>query len=128
MSTPGLSPALAALNRIAIIGTGLIGASVAAALKSRGFTGKIVGCARSQQTLDKAIELGLADEVQRDVKDAVNGADLVLLAVPMMAGRDLLQKTASSRVTVLPRSKTLKFSNRKALSPVTSSLALTTLN
>ena len=94
MSTPGLSPALAALNRIAIVGTGLIGASVAAALKSRGFTGKIVGCARSQQTLDKAIELGLADEVQRDVKDAVNGADLVLLAVPMMAGRDLLQQMA----------------------------------
>jgi len=94
MTAPGLSPALAGLNTIAIVGTGLIGASVAAALKSRGFAGRIIGCARSQQTLDKALQLGLADEVHKDVQDAVRGADLVLLAVPMMAGRGLLERMA----------------------------------
>jgi len=94
MTAPGLSPALASLNTIAIVGTGLIGASVAAALKSRGFAGRIVGCARSQQTLDKALQLGLADEVHKDVQDAVRHADLVLLAVPMMAGRELLRRMA----------------------------------
>jgi len=94
MTTPGLSPALAALKKITIVGTGLIGASVAAALKSRGYSGQVVGCARSQQTLDKALQLGLVDEVHLDVADAVRGADLVLLAVPMMAGRDLLERMA----------------------------------
>ena len=40
------------------------------------------------------MQLGLADEVYRDVQDAVRGADLVLLAVPMMAGRNLLEQMA----------------------------------
>ncbi len=80
-----LPAALEQLRRIAIIGTGLIGASVAAALKRRGFAGHIAGNARSRETLAKAVELGLIDSAHQDASDAVEDADLVLLAVPMMS-------------------------------------------
>ena len=80
------------LQRIAIIGTGLIGASVAAALKRRGFTGHVAGNARSRETLDKAVQLGLIDSAHEDAASAVQGADLVLLAVPMLAVPDILKQ------------------------------------
>ena len=87
-----LPSALDQLHRIAIIGTGLIGASVAAALKRRGFAGHIAGNARSRETLDKAKQLGLIDSAHQDAAVAVEDADLVLLAVPMMSVPGVLEQ------------------------------------
>jgi cyclohexadieny/prephenate dehydrogenase len=70
-------------QRVALIGLGLIGSSIAWAAKRGGLAGEIVGYARSQATRGKALELGFCDRVCETVTDAVAGADLVILCVPV---------------------------------------------
>ncbi len=81
-------------QHIAIIGTGLIGASFAAALRANGYCGYISGCARQQETVQRAKELGYIDIGSTQAAEAVKGADLVLLAVPMLAIRATLEEIA----------------------------------
>jgi prephenate dehydrogenase len=71
------------INRLAIIGTGLIGGSFALALKQAGEVGTVVGTGRSQENLETAKQLGIVDEVASDPGQAVKGADLVFLAMPV---------------------------------------------
>jgi 3-hydroxyisobutyrate dehydrogenase-like beta-hydroxyacid dehydrogenase len=66
-------------ERVALIGIGLIGSSLARLIKRDGLAGHIVANARSQATLDKVVELGIADSVAINVADAVAGADLVII-------------------------------------------------
>lgn len=68
--------------RIAILGIGLIGGSVAAALRARGVAASIVACAPGTDAV-RARELGLIDEAFTDPVAAVRGADWVLLAAPV---------------------------------------------
>jgi len=75
------------INRLTIIGVGLIGGSLARALKLQGACGEIVGCGRNEQELKKAVQLGVIDRYQQDLAKAVAGADVVLLAVPLGAMR-----------------------------------------
>lgn len=70
-------------NRVALIGVGLIGGSLARGLKRYNLCGSITGYGRSIKELDKAVELGVIDDYTSSVKDAVKGADLVIIAVPM---------------------------------------------
>ena len=70
-------------QRVALIGLGLIGSSIAWAAKRGGLAGEIVGYARSQETRAKALELGLCNRVFETATDAVAGADLVILCVPV---------------------------------------------
>ncbi|MEM1386508.1 MAG: prephenate/arogenate dehydrogenase family protein [Pseudomonadota bacterium] len=70
-------------ERVALIGLGLIAGSMGLAMKRGGLAGEIVGTARSQETLDAALELGLCDRVTATASEAVVGADLVVLAVPV---------------------------------------------
>lgn len=84
----------AAINKICIIGTGLIGASLALALKRSGYIGEISGCARTRQTADRAIELGVVDSATTDCVAAVQGADMVVLAVPMKGMLPVLEQIA----------------------------------
>ena len=72
-------------NRVALIGLGLIGGSIAWASRRANAAGSIAGYARSAETRDKVRELGFCDEVFDDVTDAVKGADLVILCVPVGA-------------------------------------------
>jgi cyclohexadieny/prephenate dehydrogenase len=72
-------------ERVAIIGIGLIGSSLARVLRRDGLAGEIVACARSAATRDKALELGIADRATEDAAAAVAGADLVVLATPLSA-------------------------------------------
>jgi cyclohexadieny/prephenate dehydrogenase len=72
-------------ERVAIIGIGLIGSSLARVLRRDGLAGEIVACARSAATRDKALELGIADRATDDAAVAVAGADLVVLATPLSA-------------------------------------------
>lgn len=68
---------------VAFIGIGLIGSSLARVIRRDGLANRIVACARSDATLDKVMELGLADHVTKDLKEAASGADLIVLCTPI---------------------------------------------
>ncbi|VGO20098.1 prephenate dehydrogenase [Pontiella sulfatireligans] len=70
-------------QNIAILGYGLMGASLALGLKKRGFTGRILGYARREETRLQALESGVADEVFADPAEAVRDADIVVVCVPI---------------------------------------------
>jgi cyclohexadieny/prephenate dehydrogenase len=71
-------------NRLALIGCGLIGGSIARASRARGgIAAEIVANARSQASCDRIAELGIADRVERDPARAVAGADCVILCAPV---------------------------------------------
>jgi len=72
-------------NRLALVGLGLIGSSIAWAAKRKGVVKEIVGTARSQATRDRALELGFIDKAFETAAEAVDGADLVVLCVPVRA-------------------------------------------
>ncbi len=78
-----------AIRQITIIGTGLIGGSFGLALKKRGFTGQIVGCDRAP-VLKRARDKGAIDGAHTDPAAAVQGSQLVLLAVPVGAIVELI--------------------------------------
>jgi len=78
------------IGKLAIIGVGLIGGSVALALREAGVVQEVVGCGRGEANLVKAVELGILDHYTHDVAVAVQGADMVLLAVPLGAIRETL--------------------------------------
>ncbi len=73
------------IRRLAIIGVGLIGGSLARALRQAGAVGEVVGCGRGKANLDKAVELGVIDRYSHDVGEAVAGADMIFVAVPLGA-------------------------------------------
>lgn len=87
-----------AISRILIVGTGLIGASVGRALRSNGFGGEIVGWDQSRLQLNTALENGsidrAANQIADDPIDAAREADVVLLAVPVLAILDWMRKLA----------------------------------
>ena len=87
-------PTPALPERIAIIGLGLIGGSVARGLRARGHEGVLVGCVRTPADADRALALGLVDEAGTDAAVAVAGADLVVVAVPIGAMADTLATIA----------------------------------
>ena len=77
-----------AIRRLAVIGVGLIGGSLARALRAAGLVDEVVGCGRGKANLDQAVALGVIDRYSHDVGEAVAGADVVFLAVPLGAMRD----------------------------------------
>jgi cyclohexadieny/prephenate dehydrogenase len=70
-------------SRVALIGIGLIGSSLAHAMRQLRLCEHIAVTARTQRTLDTAVALGLADSVTLDIQEAVAGADLVVICTPM---------------------------------------------
>ena len=82
-------------RRLALLGIGLIGSSVARIAKQRGdLAAEVVANARSQATLDRVAELGIADRVELDPARAVAGADCVMLCAPVGAYAALAQAIA----------------------------------
>lgn len=79
------------ISTLAIVGPGLIGGSVAAALRKKGVVERIVGVGRNPTSLDQALDLGLIDEVL-SAEQAAQQADIILLATPVGATRSVLQK------------------------------------
>ena len=71
------------LNKVVIFGVGLIGGSFARALKLAGAVGTVVGMGRSPASMGRALELGIIDQIGGNMAQALNGADLVLLAAPV---------------------------------------------
>ena len=82
-------------KQVTIIGTGLIGGSLALALKKRQLAGHIVGCDRAP-VLERAENRGAIDAGTVHPADAVRGSDLVVLATPVMAILDLIDRLAPS--------------------------------
>ena len=80
-----------AIRQITIIGTGLIGGSLALALRKKKFAGRIVGCDR-EGTLERARMRGAIDEGTVNPGDAVHGSQLVVLAAPVLAICDLIER------------------------------------
>src|SRR3954453_844219 len=72
-------------NRVALIGMGLIGSSIARAARAQGAARSIVATARSAATRRRVAELGLADQVVETNAAAAEGADVVIVAVPVGA-------------------------------------------
>ncbi len=71
------------LNKLVICGVGLIGGSLARALKSAGAVKEVVGVGRSEASLARACELGVIDRAAASMGDALSGADVVVLAAPV---------------------------------------------
>ena len=73
------------LQKIAILGPGLLGGSIGLAARQRKVAGKVAVWARRQEAADEAYKLGAADEATTDLRRAVADAELVVLAVPIGA-------------------------------------------
>jgi prephenate dehydrogenase len=82
-------PAL--FRQLTICGVGLIGGSLALIARQQGLVERIVGLGRTQRNLDVALERGLIDYATRDPTEAARGADLVMLATPILTFPDTLK-------------------------------------
>jgi len=71
------------IERLCIIGVGLIGGSLARALREAGHVREIVGASRNPAHLQRAVELGVIDRFDTDLAKAVQGADVVFVSVPL---------------------------------------------
>jgi cyclohexadieny/prephenate dehydrogenase len=72
-------------DRLALIGVGLIGSSIARAAREQGVVREIVATARSEATRKRVVELGIADKVVATSAEAAKGADLVIVCIPVGA-------------------------------------------
>lgn len=71
------------VQRITILGVGLIGGSLGMALKANGFQGEISGLGRRMQTLEVALERGAVDRITTNFEDGVRNADVVVIGTPV---------------------------------------------
>ncbi|MEC7302124.1 MAG: prephenate/arogenate dehydrogenase family protein [Pseudomonadota bacterium] len=83
-------------ERMALIGLGLLGSSLARVAKRDGLVGHIAGSTRSRETLERAFELGFLDSIHETPAEAVEGADLVVLCAPVGANVDIAAAIAGS--------------------------------
>jgi cyclohexadieny/prephenate dehydrogenase len=81
-------------NRLALVGCGLIGSSIARAARQQYAVRSIVATSRSDNTRRRIIELGFADRVVETSAAAVEGADLVILSIPLAAYAEVIQQIA----------------------------------
>ena len=80
------------IERIAILGTGLLGTSVGLALRAAGFRGNLVGWNRSAEGAATALSMGAIDSIGTDPLQAARESQLVLLAVPIYATLDYMEQ------------------------------------
>lgn len=82
------------VNRVCILALGLIGGSLAKALRDKGFAAEVVGWGRREVSLQKGVELGVIDSYQLDLAAAVKGSDIVVVATPTLIAETMLQQLA----------------------------------
>src|SRR5258708_28191121 len=83
------------VNRLALIGVGLLGGSIARAAREYGAARTIVATARSQATRKRVVELGIADQVVETNAEAVKDADLVIVCIPVGASGPVAAEIAA---------------------------------
>lgn len=81
-------------ERVAVIGLGLLGGSVAAAVRARGLADEVVGISRRAENAERAVELGMVDRATTDLAEGVGGIDLVVLATPVFAMERVVREAA----------------------------------
>jgi prephenate dehydrogenase len=82
------------IERIAILGTGLLGTSVGLALRAAGFEGTITGWNRGAEGAQAALKMGAIDSIAADGAEAARAAQVTVLAVPIYATLDWMEKLA----------------------------------
>ena len=82
------------IQKLVVVGVGLIGGSFALALKAAGEVGRAVGVGRSRANLGQALAMGAIDDVADDLAAAVEGADFVLVTTPVGAMPDVFARIA----------------------------------
>jgi prephenate dehydrogenase len=80
------------IERVAILGTGLLGTSVGLALRAAGFKGSIIGWNRGAEGGNKALELGAIDRLATDPIEAARSAQVIVLATPIYSILDFMEK------------------------------------
>lgn len=80
------------MERIAILGTGLLGTSVGLALRAAGFEGSIIGWNRSRGQAETARALGAIDSIGEDAISTAKGSEIVVLSVPIFATLDWMEQ------------------------------------
>ncbi len=84
------------IDHLAIIGVGLIGGSLARALRKDKLVGKVTGCNRGEDTLKQAIELNVIDDYSLSIGGAIADADVVLIGTPLSTTNKLLPQIAEA--------------------------------
>ncbi len=84
------------IERLCIIGVGLIGGSLARALRAAGAVKEIVGASRNTEHLQRAVDLGVIDRFDTNPAAAVQGADMVFVSVPLGAMRAVFEALKGS--------------------------------
>lgn len=82
------------IRRLCVIGVGLIGGSLARALREANAVAEVVGCGRGDTNLERAVELGVIDEFTFDPAGAVDGADVVVVATTLGATPHIFEAIA----------------------------------
>jgi len=82
----------ASIKTLCVIGTGLIGGSFSLALKQAGACKKVIGAGRSEETLQKALQLNIIDSYETDISVAVKDAELIFVSVPLGAMESVFEK------------------------------------
>ncbi len=80
------------IERLCLIGVGLIGGSLALSLREAGYCQNIIGVGRNPDNLKDALKLNIIDEASQDVASAVKNADMVILAAPVGATESLVKQ------------------------------------
>ncbi len=83
-------------RKVCIIGCGLIGSSIARAIKKKKLSNKIVSSNRSQITNKKVVKLKVVDDSSADIKKMVRGSDLVIIATPLSSYKNVIFKIKNS--------------------------------
>lgn len=84
------------IDRLAIIGVGLIGSSLSLALKQAGAVAHVVGYGRNRNNLEKGLELGVLDSFETILADCVADADVIVVAVPLGAMQQVFSELKST--------------------------------
>lgn len=83
------------IDHLTIIGVGLIGGSLARALRQAKLVKRVTGCNRNEDTLKQAVDLQVIDDYSTDIAEAVKGADVVVIGTPLDATVKLLPQVVS---------------------------------
>ena len=83
-------------NKVCIIGCGLIGSSIARAIRKNNLSSKIVSSNRSDSVNKKVIELKILDDSGSDTKKMAEGSDLIIIAAPVSSYEDIISKIKNS--------------------------------
>ena len=83
---------IAAVVTLVIMGLGLIGGSLARALRAQGFCEQIIGYGYRTPSLERGVELGVIDDFTLDLQEAVERADILVLAAPTLVTAEILSQ------------------------------------